>query len=198
MPLFMLLMGAIMLDSGLRGNAQNLFVQFEGDLKGFLNFGAIVVILGVAGFSPTLRPISKGMLLLVFVAYFLKNGKNIVSGIETAASTTGNSTASPGANDKTTSQAATAALTQGDTPSGAGQTGSAGDPLQNVASASGIPNLDQYTADPYLAIGQTVLGGITSGMAQTHAGEGAGTARNNARTAGDVQAIGSIAMLALL
>jgi hypothetical protein len=95
MPLFFFIIGFVLIDSGFRGNAVALFQQFESDAKGFLAFGAAIIILGALGISPSIRPISKGLLVLVFIVFFLKNGNQVVSGIQSTISAGTNNTASP-------------------------------------------------------------------------------------------------------
>jgi hypothetical protein len=95
MPLFFFIIGFVLIDSGFRGNAVALFQQFESDAKGFLAFGAAILILGALGISPSIRPISKGLLVLVFIVFFLKNGNQVVSGIQSTVSAATNNTPSP-------------------------------------------------------------------------------------------------------
>lgn len=94
MPLFFFIVGFILIDSGFRGNAQALFQQFESDAKGFLAFFAVICILGACGFSSALRPIAKGLLILVFVVFFVRKGNQIVAGLKAAVSGTGSASAS--------------------------------------------------------------------------------------------------------
>lgn len=96
MTVLFFIIGLIFLDSGVRGNAQQLIAQFESDAKGFVSFAMVVLILSAAGISSTIRPISKYMLMLVFVVYFLKNAPRIVNGFEQTASAA-TTTPSPGA-----------------------------------------------------------------------------------------------------
>jgi hypothetical protein len=94
MPLFFFIVGFILVDSGFRGNAQALYQQFATDAKGFVAFAAVIFILGAMGFSSALRPVAKGLLLLVFVVFFIRKGNNITQGIEQAVNSTAQSVAS--------------------------------------------------------------------------------------------------------
>ncbi len=85
MPLFFFIIGFLLIDSGVRGNAKAVAGQLASDVQGFLAFGAAIVILGVLGMSPTARPVAKSLLVLVFVTFLLKNGNNVVHGIANAA-----------------------------------------------------------------------------------------------------------------
>jgi hypothetical protein len=91
MPLFFFIIGFILIDSGFRGNAQALYSQFASDAKGFAALFAVIAILGAFGFSSALRPVAKGLLFLVFVVFFVRNGNQIVSGLESAVSSSASS-----------------------------------------------------------------------------------------------------------
>lgn len=95
MALFFFMIGAVLLDSGVRGNARPLFAQLSSDVKGFVAFGAVVLVLAVAGISSSVRPIAKMMLALVFVVYFVKHGAAITQGVVQAASAKTNNLQSP-------------------------------------------------------------------------------------------------------
>lgn len=97
MPLFFFIIGFILVDSGFRGNAQALYSQFASDAKGFVALFAVIVILGAVGVSSAMRPIAKGMLFLVFVVFFVRNGNQIVSGIESAVNAS--ASVAPGGSD---------------------------------------------------------------------------------------------------
>ena len=88
MPLFFFIIGFLLIDSGVRGNAKDVASQVATDVQGFLAFGAAIIILGILGMSPTARPVSKALLILVFVTFLLKNGNQVVSGITSAAKAT--------------------------------------------------------------------------------------------------------------
>lgn len=88
MPLFFFIIGFVLVDSGFRGNAQALYQQFASDAKGFVALFAIIVILGAVGVSSAARPVAKALLFLVFVVFFVRNGNQIVSGIENAVNST--------------------------------------------------------------------------------------------------------------
>lgn len=97
MPLFFFIIGFILVDSGFRGNAQALYSQFASDAKGFVALFAVIVILGAVGVSSAMRPVAKGMLFLVFVVFFVRNGNQIVSGIESAVNAS--ASVAPGTSD---------------------------------------------------------------------------------------------------
>lgn len=112
MPLFFLFFGFVLLVGGYRGNASPLFTQIETDGKGFLAFGLAILILGGLGISTTIRPVSKALLGLVFVVFFLSknvsgasNGARIFDALKNV-SETGSTT-----NTATTSTSAATAST---------------------------------------------------------------------------------------
>lgn len=110
MPLFFFVFGAILVDAGYLGNATPLFAQLKSDVSGFLAFGVAILILGAIGISADFRPVSKALLVLVFVVFLLankaKNAKaiigNTVSTSETG-STSNTASANPSAATDSTS-----------------------------------------------------------------------------------------------
>jgi hypothetical protein len=78
-------MGLLLVDSGFKGTAKDTLAQLEGDLKGFLSFAVVILILGGLGTIDSIRPVSKGLLLLVFIVFFLKHGNAIVESITSTA-----------------------------------------------------------------------------------------------------------------
>lgn len=88
MPLFFFIVGFLLIDAGVRGNAKDVAGQLATDVQGFLAFGAAIIILGVIGMSPAARPVAKSLLILVFVVFLVKNGNAVVNGITNAAKAT--------------------------------------------------------------------------------------------------------------
>ena len=87
MPLFFLVIGFCCIDSGVRGNAATLFAQVKTDMTGFLALGAVILILGALGAVPSIRPVAKALLGLVFIAFFVKKGSAIWQNLQTGATT---------------------------------------------------------------------------------------------------------------
>lgn len=76
MPVFFLFCGVAFLVSALRGTQGDLINLLKDDLTGTPNFGlwvGAIVLIGAFGYSRTLRPISNGLLTLVFVGIILSN-----------------------------------------------------------------------------------------------------------------------------
>lgn len=82
MSLFFFLFGALLLDSGVHGSAGATFDQLKADVSSFLAFGLVILILGGLGESTTLRPVSKALLGLVFVVFFLRNGQSMIANLK--------------------------------------------------------------------------------------------------------------------
>lgn len=84
MPLFLLIVGLVIIDAGVRGTAGQLALQVKTDAQGFLSFALVIIILGAAGAIDSIRPIAKAMLFLVFTVFILKNGTRILAGLNSA------------------------------------------------------------------------------------------------------------------
>jgi hypothetical protein len=87
--LFFFLFGALLLDSGVHGSAVATFGQLKTDVSSFLAFGLVILILGGLGESEKLRPVAKGMLVLVFVVFFLRNGKSMIGNLRAFSTASG-------------------------------------------------------------------------------------------------------------
>lgn len=76
MPLFFLVVGVAFLISALRGKQGDLLTLIEGDFTGspnFVTWAAAIVLVAALGYSRTLRPLSNGLLALLFVGLILGN-----------------------------------------------------------------------------------------------------------------------------
>lgn len=89
MPLFLVLAGLMLIDTGVRGTAPQFVKQVGSDASAFVAWFAIIVIIGFAGISATLRPLSTIFLVLVVVVFFLRNGQAIAANLKTAATPRG-------------------------------------------------------------------------------------------------------------
>jgi hypothetical protein len=160
MPLFFFIIGFVLIDSGFRGNAQALYQQFASDAKGFVALGAIIIILGACGVSSSLRPVAKGMLFLVFVVFFVRNGNEIVSGLESAV----NSSASSSPSDSSSTSMPASATGQGV----ASSTGSAVTSAANsiAGTANGLANTANSVTNAVSSVTNDVEGivGLFSGL----------------------------------
>ena len=111
-----MIVGFLLVDSGIRGNGLATIKQLESDITGFLAFAAAILILGGVGMFNSARPVAKAMLFLVFIVFFLKNGvaisQNLKSGINSPVTPQGSL---PGAtNNSTLSNAPTLSVLPSD------------------------------------------------------------------------------------
>lgn len=81
MPLFFLVLGLILISSGLHDHAGDLAHQFASDMSGFLPFATAILIVGGLGMIESFRPVSKALLILIFAVFFLKNGNQLTQNL---------------------------------------------------------------------------------------------------------------------
>jgi hypothetical protein len=78
MPFALIITGIIMVVAAVRGTHVCLVNTVKGEFTGPGNFTYWVVailILGLIGYSETLRPLSNGLLILILLALFLTRGR---------------------------------------------------------------------------------------------------------------------------
>lgn len=83
MPFALLLVGLLLLISGVRNTQDTLFSTVKGDFTGqnnFIYWFVAILIIGSVGYIPKLKPISTGFLALVIVVLFLKKGNSTGAG----------------------------------------------------------------------------------------------------------------------
>jgi hypothetical protein len=76
-PFALLLVGLVLLISGVKNTQDTLFTTVKGDFSGpdnFIYWFVAIMIIGAIGYVPKLKPISTGFLALVIVVLFLKKG----------------------------------------------------------------------------------------------------------------------------
>jgi len=86
MPIFFILVGAILLTTGVRGNTAQFFTLFASDFKAFLAWFFLIIVIGFVGISKTLRPASNAFLFLIILVFILKNGPQAISNFNTTIS----------------------------------------------------------------------------------------------------------------
>lgn len=77
MPFALLLIGFVLLISGVKNTQDTLFSTVKGDFTGqdnFIYWFVAIIIIGAVGYIPKLKPISTMFLALVIVVLFLKKG----------------------------------------------------------------------------------------------------------------------------
>ena len=84
MILIILLIAALMIVVGLRGTQSDLYSALSTDIPDFGIWAIAIVALGVIGYVPGLKPISKGLLALVIIVLVLNNYAPILSGFQNA------------------------------------------------------------------------------------------------------------------
>lgn len=84
MILILILIGAILIVAALRDTQGDLFAALKEDVPAFGTWAAAIIAIGLIGFIPGFRPISKGLLALVIVVLVINNYQGIVKGFEHA------------------------------------------------------------------------------------------------------------------
>lgn len=84
MPLIILLIAVLLIVAAIRNSQSALFSAIATDVPEFVVWAAAIVALGVAGFVPGLKPISRGLLVLVLVVLVLNNYQAVIAGFQNA------------------------------------------------------------------------------------------------------------------
>jgi hypothetical protein len=77
MPFFFIISGSVLLIAAVRNTQEELFFLLAHDMTGPQNFVfwfVSILIIGLVGYIPKLKPISDGFLILVILTLFLKKG----------------------------------------------------------------------------------------------------------------------------
>ncbi len=82
MSLVALIVGVVLIVSAIRNSQGALFTALGTDVPAFVVWGAAILALGMIGFIPGLKPISRGLLALVFVVIFVRNYAGIIAGFK--------------------------------------------------------------------------------------------------------------------
>jgi hypothetical protein len=80
-----LMIGIILVVAAIRNSQASLFSALATDVPQFVVWAAALLALGMIGFIPGLKPISRGLLALVIVVIVLRNYSGIISGFQAAA-----------------------------------------------------------------------------------------------------------------
>lgn len=131
MPFALLVVGLVLIISGVRGTQSDLFASVKGDFTGSNNFvywALSILVVGALGYVPTLRPLSRGFIVLIVVGLlFNKANGGFFNEFQSAlASTQSVSSTATGIGAVLQSQSATAAISSG---------------LSTTLSDSGLPEL---------------------------------------------------------
>jgi hypothetical protein len=131
MTLIALVIGLILIVSAFRGTSGQLFSALGTDVPAYGIWAAAIVAVGVIGFVPGLKPVSRGLLALVLVVIILNNYQNILNNFASLSSSSSPAVqggASP-ASSNSASNAPDAGL-------------GAGDVTGNIADLLGQPAVD--------------------------------------------------------
>src|SRR5206468_8721512 len=87
MPLILLALAALLIASALQNTQGDLAAALKADAPPFLKMAAAVVGIGAIGFVPKMEPLSRGLLGLVALVFFLTNYQRILSSFQSLAGT---------------------------------------------------------------------------------------------------------------
>lgn len=83
MPFLALLVGAVFIVAAIRNSHGALLAALKEDVPSFAIWAAAIMAIAALGFIPNMKPVSRSLLVLVFVVIVLKNYKAILGGFET-------------------------------------------------------------------------------------------------------------------
>jgi hypothetical protein len=79
-----LILGVILIVAAIRNSQGALFAALGVDVPGFVVWAAAIFAVGVVGYVPGLKTVSRGLLALVIVALVLNNYQKILAGFQSA------------------------------------------------------------------------------------------------------------------
>jgi hypothetical protein len=82
MLLLALFIGVVLIVAAVRNSQGALFTALMQDVPDFVVWAAAIIALGAVGYVPGLKPVSRGLLMLVITVIVLRNYKNIISGFQ--------------------------------------------------------------------------------------------------------------------
>lgn len=91
MPFALIIVGILLLVSGVKGTQSDLYKLVESDFTGTNNFvywSLSILVIGCLGYVPQLRSISRMFMLLVILVLFLKKGSGFFTQFQQAVSST--------------------------------------------------------------------------------------------------------------
>lgn len=84
MILVLILIAAVLIVSAIRDTQGDLFAALKSDVPAYGTWAAALIALGLIGFIPGFKPVSRGLIALVIVVLVVNNYQAIVSGFEKA------------------------------------------------------------------------------------------------------------------
>lgn len=103
MALFALFIGVVLIVAAIRNSHGALFSALSTDVPEFVTWAAAIVAIGIIGFVPGLKPVSRGLLALVIVVIILQNYQEILKGFQNAWQHPNATTATPASKTATSS-----------------------------------------------------------------------------------------------
>jgi hypothetical protein len=91
MGIALFLAGGVMLTAAVRNTQSDLIALVDGDLTGqnnFFQWMLAILVIGIIGYIPKLKPISTALLVLVCVVIFMRKGNGFFSQLASAANAT--------------------------------------------------------------------------------------------------------------
>lgn len=84
MIIFLVLIAVVLIVAAIRDTQGDLFAAIRDDVTAFGVWAAAIIAIGLLGFIPGLKPVSRALLGLVIVVLFVNNYQAIVSGFSRA------------------------------------------------------------------------------------------------------------------
>lgn len=84
MILVALLIGVVLIVAAVRNSQDALFSALGTDIPEFVIWAAAIIAIGAIGWIPSLKPVSRGLLILIFVVIVLRNYSAVLTGFQTA------------------------------------------------------------------------------------------------------------------
>ena len=84
MILIALVLGIVIIVAAIRNSQGALFSALGTDIPGYVIWAAAIFAVGVVGYIPGLKNVSRGLLALVIVALILNNYQKILAGFQSA------------------------------------------------------------------------------------------------------------------
>lgn len=82
MLLVALFIGVVLIVAAVRNSQGALFTALMQDVPAYVVWAAAIIALGAVGYVPGLKPVSRGLLMLVITVIVLRNYKNVLQGFE--------------------------------------------------------------------------------------------------------------------
>lgn len=146
MPIVILIFGAILIVAAYKNTYGTLFSNLQSDVPGFAVWFAAIAVVGGLQYVPGLKVPARWLLALVLLVLFMSNYQRILSGIQSASSGAGSSTAA--VTDPATQYATNATAPTSAQVSGTSSTSSSSGNVNSVQQAASV--ISSYDPNTYL------------------------------------------------